>query len=160
MPIIESPQPTDQERLVALTEATGFFNAEDVRIVGEMLQAYFDDPTSDEYLWVVYRQDAGASPLGYACYGSASLAVDVYDLYWIAVDQKYRDRKIGSALLAFVEADLQKRNARHLYIETSDNALYAPTRAFYERRGYILAAHFPDYYDMGDGKVIYVKRFR
>lgn len=160
MPTIEPPQPTDQERLVALTEATGFFNGEDVRIVREMLQAYFDDPTSDEYLWIVYRQDPGLPPLGYACYGPASLAVGVYDLYWIAVDKNYRDQKIGSALLAYVEADLKKRNARQLYIETSDNMLYAPTRAFYERRGYTLAAHFPDYYDAGDGKVIYVKRFR
>jgi hypothetical protein len=53
--------------------------------------------------------------------------------------------------------DLVKRRARQLYIETSDKPQYAPTRAFYERRGYTLVAHFRDYYDIGDGKVTYFK---
>lgn len=160
MAVIDKPLPVEQDMLVALTEATGFFNSKDVQIVGEMLQDYFVTPESDEYTWIVYRQAPGARPLGYACYGPASLAVDVYDLYWIAVDRRYRDKKIGSALLRYIEEDLRERNARQLYIETSDNGLYAPTRAFYERRGYTLAAHFKDYYDIGDGKVIYVKVFR
>jgi ribosomal protein S18 acetylase RimI-like enzyme len=139
-----------------------------------------------EYLWLVYRDEqavpraAGAAgaltdaagtaggesapsterpgdPLGYACYGAASFAVGVYDLYWIAVHPAHQDKKIGTALLEAVEADLVRRGARQLYIETSDKRQYAPTRAFYERRGYAVAAHFEDYYDVGDGKVVFLK---
>jgi ribosomal protein S18 acetylase RimI-like enzyme len=85
--------------------------------------------------------------------------VGTYDLYWIVVDKNHQDKKIGSALLKYIENDLVKHRARQLYIETSDKPQYAPTRAFYERRGYALVAHFRDYYDVGDGKVIYFKAF-
>jgi len=79
--------------------------------------------------------------------------------YKVVNHKNFQDKKIGSALLNFIETDLQKRNARQLYIETSDKLQYAPTRMFYERRGYKLVAHFRDYYDVDDGKVIYQKLF-
>jgi ribosomal protein S18 acetylase RimI-like enzyme len=157
--IIERPQPQDLKQLVALTEATGFFNADEVTSVANMASEYFENPDSDEYLWLVARATEGSPPLGYACYGPASHATGTFDLYWIAVDKTRQDKKIGSALLARVEADLHARHARQLYIETSDKPQYAPTRAFYERRGYALVAHFRDYYEVGDGKVIYFKAF-
>lgn len=143
--------------LVALTEATGFFNAAEVAIVREMLEAFFENPASDEYSWIVYRDAPDAPPLGYACYGPASLAVGTYDLYWIAVDKRAQSKRIGSALLEYMEADLTRRGARQIYVETSDKPQYAPTRAFYEHRGYACVAHFRDYYAAGDGKVIYFK---
>jgi ribosomal protein S18 acetylase RimI-like enzyme len=155
--MLNSPQPAEAEMLVALTEATGFFNAEEIKIVREMLDAYFENPANDEYHWLVFRETPDAPPCGYVCYGPASLAAGTYDLYWIAVDRAYQDKKIGSALLQGMEHDLARRGARQIYIETSDKPQYAPTRAFYERRGYILVAHFRDYYAVGDGKVIYFK---
>ncbi|MCG3139660.1 MAG: hypothetical protein HDKAJFGB_00554 [Anaerolineae bacterium] len=156
--MLNGPQPAEQATLVALTEATGFFNAQEIESVRAMLAEYFEQPARDEYIWLVYRETADAPPRGYACYGPASLAVGTYDLYWIAVERAHQDKKIGSALLAEMEQDLRRRGARQLYVETSDKPQYAPTRAFYERRGYAQVAHFPDYYDVGDGKVIYCKR--
>lgn len=155
--MLSPPQPAEREMLVALTEATGFFNPEEILIVREMLDEYFENPASGEYIWLVYREMPGAPPHGYICYGPASMAVGTYDLYWIAVDRGLQDKKIGSALLQGMEQDLARRGARQVYIETSDKAQYAPTRAFYERRGYAAVAHFRDYYDKGDGKVIYFK---
>jgi ribosomal protein S18 acetylase RimI-like enzyme len=155
--MLDAPQAAEQVLLVALTEATGFFNVAEIKIVGEMLGAYFENPRSDEYSWLVYRARADAPPRGYICYGPASLTFGTYDLYWIAVDRQYQAQKIGSALLHGMEADLTRRGARQIYIETSDKPQYAPTRAFYERRGYARAAHFRDYYDVGDGKLIYFK---
>lgn len=157
--VIEAPRFEEQEMLVAFTEATGFFHADEIEIVREMFAAWRENPSAAEYLWLVCRESENAPPRGFACYGPASLAVGTYDLYWIVVDKNFQDKKIGSALLHFIETDLQKRHARQLYIETSDTPQYAPTRAFYERRGYTLAAHFPDYYAVNDGKVIYLKRF-
>lgn len=157
--MIEPPSVQDQEMLVACTEATGFFNAQETESVRRMLAEYFENPDPEEYTWLVYRERAGGGALGFACYGPASFTVGTYDLYWIVVDRKHQDKKIGSALLTFMEQDLARRGARQVYIETSDKPLYAPTRAFYERRGYALVAHFQDYYEVGDGKVIYCKRF-
>lgn len=157
--MIDPVLPQEQELLVALTEATGFFNSEEIESVRRMLAEYFENPDSDEYTWIAFREQARGHALGFACYGPASLAVGTYDLYWIVVDNDHQDRKIGSALLNYMEQDLLLRRARQVYIETSDKPLYAPTRAFYERRGYALVAHFRDYYEIGDGKVIYCKLF-
>lgn len=166
--MIDPPLFDEIEKLVELAEATGFFNAEELRIVREMLtdslasarDAGQATPGSDDYLWAVYREGPGAPPLGFISYGPVSLSDEVYDVYWIAVHPRNQSKKIGSALLGYVEDDLRKRQARQVYIETSDTAQYAPTRAFYEKRGYHQAAHFPDYYHIGDGKVVYRKVFR
>jgi hypothetical protein len=42
-------------------------------------------------------------------------------------------------------------------VETSSRADYAPTRAFYERRGYARTASIPAYYEPDDDLVIYLK---
>jgi hypothetical protein len=44
-----------------------------------------------------------------------------------------------------------------VYVDTSGRAQYAPTRAFYERLGYLPAAVLDDFYAPGDPKVIYCK---
>ncbi len=158
--VIEPPRPDENEKLVALAQATGFFDTEEVQAVRELLEDYFAKLDSSEYLWVVYREAPGAPPLGFACYGLASFTDGTYELYWIAVEPRYQSKKIGTALLEYVESDLHRRQARQLYLETSDRPQYTPTRAFYERRGFERAAHFSDYYHVGDGKVIYRKVFR
>ncbi len=158
--VIEPPRPDEDEKLVALAQATSFFSSDEIQVISEMFRDYVSGEEPDEYFWIVYRDVPGGPPLGFACYGPTSLCDEVYDLYWIAVDPAYQSRKIGTALLLFVEADLQRRNARHLYIETSDTPLYTPTRGFYTRRDYVQIAHLPDYYHVGDGKVIYRKVFR
>ncbi len=155
--MIDHPRADEKETLVTLAQATGFFDSEEVQVVREMLTAYFDAPESEEYIWSVYREAPGGPPLGFVCYGPSSFSDGTYEIYWIAVDPEHQSRKIGTALLRSVEEDLQGRRARHLYLETSDREQYAPTRAFYERRGYEEVAHLLDYYRIGDGKVIYRK---
>ncbi len=157
--LIDPPRLEESEQLVAIAEATSFFDSEEVRVVREMLEEYFAASDASEYIWIVYRDAPEMPPLGFVCYGPVSMSDDVYDLYWIAVDPQHQSKKIGSALLKFVEEDLQKRHARQLYIETSDTEKYIPTRAFYVRRGYDQVAHFTDFYHPGDGKVIYRKVF-
>jgi ribosomal protein S18 acetylase RimI-like enzyme len=47
--------------------------------------------------------------------------------------------------------------ARGIYAETSGKAQYLPTRRFYERAGFAEAARLPDFYAVGDAKIIYRK---
>lgn len=162
--MIDLPKRDETAKLVELAQATGFFNPDEIHVVREMLDEYFAEKAkgtvgSGDYIWVVYREAPRGLPLGFACYGPVSLSEDVYDLYWIAVHPGHQSKKLGTALLKYVEDALQEQHARQLYIETSDTAKYAPTRAFYEKRGYHEAAHFPDYYHVGDGKVVFVKVF-
>ena len=47
--------------------------------------------------------------------------------------------------------------ARLIVVETAGRAAYAPTRAFYEARGYRAVSRIPDFYAPGDDQVVYVK---
>ncbi len=63
----------------------------------------------------------------------------------------------GSALLDEMERRIAGR-ARLVLVETSGRADYAGTRAFYERRGYHLAATIPGFYAPGDDRVTFAKQ--
>jgi ribosomal protein S18 acetylase RimI-like enzyme len=63
----------------------------------------------------------------------------------------------GGMLMAEVERRLRKRSARLLVVETSSRDDYAPTRRFYEKRGYETAAQLKDFYNMGDDRVVLTK---
>jgi hypothetical protein len=47
--------------------------------------------------------------------------------------------------------------ARLIMIDTSGRGDYAATRAFYQSRGYSIAAVIPDFYAPGDDQVIFSK---
>ena len=65
---------------------------------------------------------------------------------------------VGSRLLQEVERRLALQDARLVIIETSSLPHYAPTRTFYERRGYQVVARVPDFYAQGDDRLIFAKR--
>ncbi|HKV71519.1 MAG TPA: hypothetical protein VJN62_09745, partial [Gemmatimonadales bacterium] len=56
-----------------------------------------------------------------------------------------------------VEQTLTTDHCRLVVVETSSRADYAPTRRFYEARGYTRTAVIPEYYAPGDDLVIYLK---
>jgi ribosomal protein S18 acetylase RimI-like enzyme len=79
-------------------------------------------------------------------------------LYWIAMHPDFQGAGGGSQLLDEVERRLTQREARLLIVETSSRTDYAPTRRFYEVRGYTRAAVLSDFYAPGDDRVVYTKR--
>ena len=78
--------------------------------------------------------------VGYVCYGATPGTDRTYDLYWIAMHPECQGEGGGPQLLDEVERRLAQREARLLVVETSSRADYAPTRQFYETRGYAEAA--------------------
>jgi GNAT superfamily N-acetyltransferase len=97
--------------------------------------------------------------IGYACWGPTPATDRTWDLYWIAVDPVLQGAGIGTILLEEIERRLVGQHARMLVVETSSRSDYAPTRAFYGRRGYAMAASVRDFYAPGDDRIIFVKRF-
>jgi ribosomal protein S18 acetylase RimI-like enzyme len=158
--LIEPPCPDDVPIIERIAAGTGIFIPDEIESVREMLQDSFTASDPDEFVWRVYRATRGAPPLGFVCYGPASFSDGTFELYWIAVAPTQQRQKVGRALLAHLEHDLQQKNARHLYVETSDKPEYAPSREFYLRCGFEQAAHLPDFYRVGDGKVVYRKTFK
>jgi ribosomal protein S18 acetylase RimI-like enzyme len=74
----------------------------------------------------------------------------------MAVDPALHGAGIGTALVAEMERRLAG-TARLVVVETAGRPAYAPTRAFYQARGYRRAAVIPDFYAPGDDQVVYVK---
>jgi ribosomal protein S18 acetylase RimI-like enzyme len=142
--------------LEALVRATGVFREDEIAVALEVFDSALGDEP-DDYTLVGALDEAGAL-LGYACYGPTPCTVRTWDLYWIVVHPAAQGRGVGTALLNDVERQLEIANARLLVIETSSKNDYAATRGFYRSRGYEPAARVPDFYDIGDDRVIYVKR--
>jgi D-alanine-D-alanine ligase len=143
--------------LVALIGAVELFSEDEKVVAVEVLDAYMEHPGKDYHaLGAFTHRDV---LLGYACYGPTPCTAGTWDLYWIAVSGDARGRGIGTLLMEEVERRLVDLDARLLLIETASRADYAPTRAFYERRGYEVVAIVPDFYAPGDDRVIFARTF-
>ena len=140
-------------RLEQLTRETGLFREEEVATAVELLDESLGGD-EDYQLLGAFDKDA---LIGFACWGPTPGTAATYDLYWIVVSREHQGRGIGTYLLAEVEQRLTTHDARLIVVETSSRADYAPTRSFYEARGYTRVATVPAYYAPDDDLVIYTK---
>jgi ribosomal protein S18 acetylase RimI-like enzyme len=142
----------DRGRIEEITRAVGLFHADEVPVALEV----FDGAVagSPDYLALGATIDGGLA--GWICWGPTPCTQGTYDLYWMAVDPALHGAGIGTALVAEMERRLAG-TARLVVVETAGRAAYAPTRAFYQARGYRRAAVIPDFYAPGDDQVVYVK---
>lgn len=107
------------------------------------------------YCWMKVTDADGL--VAFANYGKNAFSVHSWDLYWIAVHQNSRNKKLGSLLLKSIEDDVRESGGKILWIETSGRPLYASTEGFYRSHSYILQASLKDFYSTGDPKQIYSK---
>jgi len=140
-------------RLEQLTRGTGLFREEEVATAVELLDESLAG--DDDYQFLGAFEDDHM--VGYACWGATPGTVATSDLYWIVVDRARQSSGIGSQLLLEVERRLTADGRRLVVVETSSRADYAPTRGFYESRGYTRTATIPGYYAPGDDLVVFTK---
>jgi GNAT superfamily N-acetyltransferase len=144
--------PADRAPIEALLRATGSFTEEEVEVALELI----DEDPEEGYRFVV--AELASTVVGYACFGLTPLTDGVYDLYWIAVDPTRQGFGIGRALLIAVDEEVRRLGGRMVIIETASKPSYEPTRVFYDRTGCVEVARIPDFYRVGDDKVIYARR--
>jgi ribosomal protein S18 acetylase RimI-like enzyme len=148
---------SDRLPLTELLRETGAFDEHEIAVALELIERGCA-PDNIDYLFKI-AEDEKYRVVGYACYGLVPLTDGVYDLYWIAVHSKSQGKKIGRYLIRAVEQAVREIGGRMLLIETASKVEYQPTRAFYERVGYQEIARIPDFYRIGDDKIIYRKKF-
>jgi len=168
--------PRHRGRLAEILAATGVFSADEVAVALEL----FDETFGGERWEVGGGSSPGQSPtshllpptssydflgafdddtlVGYACYGPTPGTDGTFDLYWIAMHPAAQRTGEGGRLLNEVERRVGRRGGRLLIVETSSRAAYAPTRRFYDARGYGESARVADFYAPADDRVIYTKR--
>jgi ribosomal protein S18 acetylase RimI-like enzyme len=151
----EDVRPSDPAAVRAIVTSSGFFHPAEIEIAVELVHERLNRDLASGYHFIFV--EVGGEVAGYVCFGPIACTVASWDCFWIAVHERFRDKKLGSQLLARSERRIGELGGKRIYVETSSRAQYEPTRAFYERRAYVKEAVLEDFYAPGDGKVIYVK---
>lgn len=177
----------DQVRILEITAATGVFREEELQIAAEVFgdavkaaeaaesaggggntastqgilsgkSSPASAPPAPEPYLPYYLQGAELDGrlVGWICWGATPCTEGTWDLYWLAVDPATHGQGVGGALVEEMESRLRGK-ARLIAVDTSGRADYAPTRRFYEARGYKAVAVVPDFYAPGDDQVIFTK---
>ncbi len=134
----EQPVYSDMASVAAILKASGFFNTEEQEIGVSLVRERLEQGEKSLYFFQ-FAQDGGQMT-GYTCFGPIPGTQSSYDLYWIAVDPAFQRQGIGGILLNQSENEIRRRGGQKVYIETSSQPLYTPTRSFYTHHGYSVEA--------------------
>lgn len=147
-------RPQDSAHVEQIVAATGFFTPDEVAIARELVDTTLTQGAAAGYQFVFADTPA---LVGYTCFGQIPATDGRYDLYWIAVSPAIQRGGIGRRLLLESEAAIRREGGVRVYIETSSQPKYEPTRGFYLSAGYKVAACLSGFYRDGDDKLIYCK---
>ncbi len=148
---------TDPATVEEIVRSTGYFYDYEIPVARELAEERLAKGEESGYYFVFAMVDDKV--VAYACYGPIACTNGSYDLYWIVTHQDWRAKGIGKLLLDETINEVKKLNGRMLIAETSTKEQYVPTRKFYEKNNFLLEATIVDFYEIGDGKAMYVKRF-
>lgn len=153
LPTLRHLTAADRGRIEEISRAVGVFRADEIAVALEV----FDGAVAGSSDYLALGAEHEGRLAGWICWGPTPCTLGTFDLYWMAVDPALHGAGVGSALLHAMEARLLGV-ARLIVVETAGRPDYAPTRGFYEARGYRAASRIPDFYAPGDDQVVYVKR--
>jgi ribosomal protein S18 acetylase RimI-like enzyme len=148
--------PADKSTVMAILHSTPEFLPREVVVAEELIDSFLTSPQESGYHILVAETDGKV--MGYICYGETPLTEGTWDIYWIAVDRTRQGKGIGGALMRETENKIRELKGRLTIIETSSKPDYNKTRRFHSSQGYSEIALVPDFYAVGDGKVIMIKR--
>jgi ribosomal protein S18 acetylase RimI-like enzyme len=132
------------------------FTPEERSVALELVDAALDEPQQRDYEFLL-SEEAGKL-VGYLCFGPTPMTEGTFDLYWIASDPHARTKGVGTQLLKEMEAELTRRKARLIRVETSSLEGYGKTLGFYLKHAYSETARIPDFYKPGDDLITLTKR--
>ncbi|MCD8140635.1 MAG: GNAT family N-acetyltransferase [Planctomycetaceae bacterium] len=165
MHLRSTPLPEDVQAVRRMATETGFFRPDEVDVAVELVEEHLAKGTDSGYYFHFAvdperpetHEPVYDPPLGYVCFGPTPCTIGSFDLYWIVVDKASQGNGLGLQLMHQAEQSARTMGGRRMYVETSGKELYRPTQRFYEKAGYSVAARLPDFYDLGDDKIIYQK---
>jgi ribosomal protein S18 acetylase RimI-like enzyme len=152
----EEVLPSDSQDVRAIVASTGFFYDHEIEVAVELVEERLAKGLQSGYYFLFAERQERV--IGYSCYGPIACTAESFDIFWIAVHNDCRSQGIGKILLKKTEELIAAAKGRSIWVETSSQKKYEPTRAFYLRNGYQLEAALKDFYGPHDDKVVYVKR--
>jgi ribosomal protein S18 acetylase RimI-like enzyme len=148
---------SDKDEVMRILEDTPEFKRSELVVAEEVIDEYLEDPAGSGYRIVVAELDGKV--VGYHAYGPTPLTSGTWDLYWAAISQAVRGRGVGTALVTYAEDQIAEAGGRMALIETSSKPEYELTRRFHRSLGYVEICRIPDFYEPGDDKIVFWKRF-
>jgi len=145
----------DRVTVVQMCRETGFFHDGEIAVAEELVVERLTKGGTSGYEFIF--AELGGVVVGYVCFGLIPCTQSSWDLYWIVVPPRMQRSGIGGRLLKETEDAVRDLGGTRIYIETSGREQYVPTRRFYEKNGYSVAAVLDDFYAPGDPKIIYAK---
>ena len=152
-PVLRHLTAADRGRIEEITRAVGVFRDDEIPVALEV----FDGAVAGSPDYLALGAEVEGRLAGWICWGPTPCTLGTFDLYWMAVAPDRHGAGIGTALLHRMEQRLVGA-ARLVVVETAGRPDYAPTRSFYEARGYRRTAVIPDFYAPGDDQVVYTKQ--
>ena len=146
----------DKEKLFRLLIQRGTFNEKEIVVAMEVIEDSLLYPEKEEYYTFCALNDSDELG-GFICFGPIPMTDGCYDLYWIAVDEKFSRNGVGEKLLGKMENFAINEKARRIYSDTSSTDPYAAARSFYKKHGFEVIAVLDDFYRKGDHKMIFMK---
>lgn len=146
--------PDDTTALIALADATGLFESNQLEELGAMLSDYLGGNSDRDRFWIV---DDDNGLVGVAYCETERMTDRTWNLQLIAIRPDRQRQGRGTALLRYVEQTLVERGGRMLLVETSGTSEFEHTRAFYRKCGYDEEARIRDFYTEGADKIVYRK---
>jgi ribosomal protein S18 acetylase RimI-like enzyme len=147
----------DRSGIADLVFSVENFNQAERDCAMELVDICLNHKDQQDY-WFAVAENSQAAPLAYVCWGPVPLTRGTFDLYWIAVHPNARSRGLGQALMAYVVEKVHEQGGRLLIAETSAKESYRKTIEFYQRLNFEEASRIKDFYDVGDDRLIFIKR--
>lgn len=122
------------------------------------MSSALSNPNRDgDYRLLVATTEDNTTVVGYVCHGPTPMTESAWDLYWIATDQDYRRKGIGSALLRAMETEIKGLQGNLIRVETSTTDGYGEAHRFYALHGYPEICRIANFYKPGDDLILLAK---
>jgi ribosomal protein S18 acetylase RimI-like enzyme len=143
-------------RIRSLVKGTGVFIEEEMDVAVELAQISLEKgPEKSGYNFIFLEEE---ELLGYICYGRTPFTRFTYDLYWIVVNKTAQRQGIAKQLMKLLAEALKEEPQAQIVAETSGLLSYEAARRFYINNGFVESACLPDFYDINNSKLIYIKK--
>jgi ribosomal protein S18 acetylase RimI-like enzyme len=125
-------------------------------MLDDMAAPFFDDESSQD-LWFVACSD---EVVGIAYCAPERMTDGTWNMLLIAISPSSQGQGIGKQFMDYIEQQIKNIPGRIMLVETSGLAEFEATRKFYPQCGYTEVACIPEYYEVGDDKVVFLKKLR
>ena len=144
-----------KEDLVGIKEVLDSSELFPSEFLEDMINDYFNNPDSED-IWFCKSENGRIVSFGYCA--PEKFTEGTYNLYAIAVRKESQGKGIGKKMMNHIENLLSRTGNRILIVETSGGPQFELTREFYHKCNYTEEATIRDFWNEGEGKVIFWKK--